>query len=61
MTALGKAYPGGNPVNVAVYMRRLGMDASYTGVVGTDQYGSIMKTGPGSQGSGHFSFAYSPW
>jgi fructoselysine 6-kinase len=41
--ALGKAYPGGNPVNVAVYMRRLGMDASYTGVVGTDQYGSIMK------------------
>lgn len=39
----GKAYPGGNPVNVAVYFVRLGGAASYTGVVGTDQYGTLMK------------------
>lgn len=41
--ALGTAYPGGNPVNVAVYTLRLGDAASYTGVVGTDAYGSIMR------------------
>lgn len=40
--ALGAAYPGGNPVNVAVYARRLGAHASYTGAVGTDTYGSQM-------------------
>lgn len=39
----GNAYPGGNPVNVAVYFVRLGGQASYTGVVGTDQYGALMK------------------
>jgi fructoselysine 6-kinase len=39
---LGKAYPGGNPVNVAVYSVRLGGEASYTGVVGSDRYGKIM-------------------
>lgn len=39
---LGKAYPGGNPVNVAVYTVRLGGEASYTGVVGSDKYGKIM-------------------
>lgn len=48
--AIGKAYPGGNPVNVAVYMRRLGMDTSYTGVIGTDQYGSIMKNALADKG-----------
>lgn len=41
--SLGKAYPGGNPVNVAVYFARLGGEASYTGVVGTDAYGTLMK------------------
>lgn len=39
----GNAYPGGNPVNVAVYFVRLGGRASYTGVVGTDKYGALMK------------------
>ncbi|MFT4007096.1 MAG: fructoselysine 6-kinase [Lacrimispora sp.] len=39
----GQAYPGGNPVNVAVYFVRLGGRASYTGVVGTDRYGALMK------------------
>ena len=40
----GKAFPGGNPVNVAVYYVRMGGNASYTGVVGTDKYGDIMKS-----------------
>lgn len=39
----GIAYPGGNPVNVAVYFVRMGGRASYTGVVGTDSYGTLMK------------------
>jgi len=38
----GEAYPGGNPVNVAVYYVRMGGEASYTGVVGTDDYGRRM-------------------
>ena len=40
----GEAYPGGNPVNVAVYTVRLGGTASYTGVVGDDAYGSLMRS-----------------
>lgn len=39
---IGKAYPGGNPVNVAVYFVRMGGQASYTGLVGTDKYGELM-------------------
>ena len=39
----GDAYPGGNPVNVAVYTVRLGGTASYTGVVGEDDYGALMR------------------
>lgn len=39
---LGKSFPGGNPVNVAVYIRRLGGEASYTGAVGTDDSGRLM-------------------
>ena len=46
----GEAYPGGNPVNVAVYTLRLGGKASYTGVVGTDQYGSLMRAAVASKG-----------
>lgn len=46
----GDVYPGGNPVNVAVYFVRLGGEASYTGVVGTDQYGKIMKEKIGEKG-----------
>lgn len=38
----GNAYPGGNPVNVAVYVARLGGEAAYIGAVGTDSYGKIM-------------------
>ncbi|ETI67276.1 fructoselysine 6-kinase [Neobacillus vireti] len=39
----GEAFPGGNPVNVAVYCVRLGEEASYTGVVGNDEYGRLLK------------------
>lgn len=38
----GEFYPGGNPVNVAVYVKRLNGDSSYTGVVGNDDYGRFM-------------------
>ncbi|MBW8349843.1 fructoselysine 6-kinase [Bacillus sp. IITD106] len=39
----GKAYPGGNPVNVAVYLKRLGARPAYIGWAGNDRYGEIMK------------------
>ena len=38
----GKAYPGGGPVNMAVYTVRLGGEASYIGPVGDDEFGRIM-------------------
>lgn len=37
-----RAYPGGNPVNVAVYVKRLGGEASYTGAVGSDENGALI-------------------
>ncbi len=37
-----KGFPGGNPVNVAVYAKRYISDVSYIGVVGDDRYGDIM-------------------
>ncbi|BFH59536.1 fructoselysine 6-kinase [Paenibacillus azoreducens] len=40
--ASGMAYPGGNPVNVAVYLQELGAETAYMGWVGTDPYGEIM-------------------
>ena len=38
----GKAYPGGGPVNMAVYTVRNGGSASYIGPIGNDSYGKIM-------------------
>lgn len=38
----GKCYPGGGPVNMAVYTVRNGGQASYIGPVGSDEYGKIM-------------------
>jgi fructoselysine 6-kinase len=35
----GAFYPGGNALNVAVHGRRLGLDAAYLGVLGTDRAG----------------------
>lgn len=41
--SLNKACPGGNPVNVAVYLKRMGTDSSYVGVVGDDAHGDLMR------------------
>ncbi|WOV56328.1 fructoselysine 6-kinase [Enterococcus faecium] len=38
----GTAFAGGGPVNMAVYTKRLGGEASYIGPVGTDEYGQMM-------------------
>lgn len=38
----GEAFPGGNPVNVAVYVRRMGGESAYIGAVGTDEYGGLI-------------------
>ena len=46
----GKAYPGGGPVNMAVYTVRLGGQASYTGPVGEDEYGTIMRGAVAAKG-----------
>lgn len=40
--ATKEAYPGGNPVNVSVYVRRLGGESCYVGAVGTDENGKLM-------------------
>lgn len=37
----GQAFPGGNAVNVAVYLAQLGVPVSYVGVVGDDEYGTM--------------------
>ncbi|MBR4194248.1 MAG: fructoselysine 6-kinase [Oscillospiraceae bacterium] len=39
----GKRYPGGNAVNVAVYLRCLGMESSYVGAVGNDENGELLR------------------
>lgn len=39
---LEKGFPGGNPVNVSVYLKRLGVSTAYVGVVGNDEYGKIL-------------------
>jgi fructoselysine 6-kinase len=38
----GLFYPGGNTVNVAVHVRRLGGTSSYIGAVGTDHAGQVV-------------------
>ena len=39
----GEVFFGGNPVNVAVYLTELGVKSAYLGVVGTDEFGSLLK------------------
>lgn len=46
----GRPYPGGGPVNMAVYAVRLGGEASYTGPVGTDAYGDLMLRAAAAKG-----------
>lgn len=38
----GRAFPGGGPVNMAVYTARLGETSSYIGPVGNDENGKII-------------------
>lgn len=38
----GERYPGGNPVNVSVYFKRLGIPSSYIGAVGNDADGQLL-------------------
>ena len=38
----GECYPGGNPVNVSVYLQRLGIPSSYIGAVGNDENGQMI-------------------
>lgn len=38
----GESFPGGNPVNVSVYVKRLGGQSAYLGAVGTDDFGKQM-------------------
>lgn len=45
-----KAYPGGGPVNMGVYAKRLGQDSSYIGVIGDDENGYLMKSAISKQG-----------
>ncbi|MEG0768273.1 MAG: fructoselysine 6-kinase, partial [Ruthenibacterium sp.] len=42
--ATGESYPGGNSVNVSVYITRLGQQSSYTGAVGNDANGKLLCT-----------------
>lgn len=41
--ALGQKFPGGNPVNFAVYLRRVGAEASFIGAVGSDEDGLLVR------------------
>lgn len=36
-------FPGGNAVNVAVFCKRLGADASYLGCIGRDLFGNLVR------------------
>ncbi len=40
--AFGQSFPGGNPVNYAVYLRRLGIPSSFVGAVGSDADGALV-------------------
>lgn len=46
----GIDYPGGNSVNVAVYVGRLGVEAAYLGVFGDDDLGGFLRSSIAAQG-----------
>ncbi|MBR6040008.1 MAG: fructoselysine 6-kinase, partial [Clostridia bacterium] len=46
----GKAFPGGGPVNMAIYTVRLGGEASYIGPVGNDVFGALMRRAVAEKG-----------
>ena len=46
----GRAYPGGGPVNMAVYASRLGHESSYIGPIGDDKFGDLMRASIAERG-----------
>lgn len=48
--AQNKKFPGGNPINVSVYAKRIQLDSSYTGAVGNDANGRFMLKALKSKG-----------
>ena len=47
----GTAFPGGGPVNMAVYAARLGAQSAYVGPVGSDPFrGPAAQSGGGKRG-----------
>jgi fructoselysine 6-kinase len=47
---LGRVFPGGGAVNVAVHAARLGADAAYVGAVGDDRYGALLREALDAEG-----------
>ena len=47
---LGRMFPGGNALNVAVAAARAGAQAAYLGVVGTDRAGEVVLAGLRAEG-----------
>jgi sugar/nucleoside kinase (ribokinase family) len=47
---LGLMFPGGNMVNVAVHLSRLGTPAAYVGAVGTDPAGDVVREALAAEG-----------
>lgn len=48
----GLQYPGGNAVNVAVMMKRLGAEADYLGCLGQDEAGDLIAAALAAEGVG---------
>ena len=48
-----RMYPGGNAVNVAVFAKRLGADASYLGALGDDKRGELIESALTAEGVEH--------
>lgn len=46
----GTGFPGGGPVNIAVYNKRIGGESAYIGPVGTDKFGPFMRKCIASKG-----------
>ncbi len=46
----GIGYPGGGPVNTAVYLARVGVKAAYAGAVGDDPSGRLLLTSLAEEG-----------
>lgn len=47
---IGRMFPGGNAVNVAVAARRGGVESAYIGAVGTDEAGVLVRTALEAEG-----------